>query len=134
MGYVNLLRRTYVTLCERYESPDQLIQPRDPKWWASRSTGGIVGLHGMSLFLAYLHWNGRFPNVSKSLFVIFAAILSVAAYFAQKKFVESDKALLHIREKLRTETKGDKGLRDLSIYFLQSASFIVFLVLLYSLD
>jgi hypothetical protein len=134
MGYISLLRVTYLTLYDKYERPGPLFSvfhPPDPAALASRATFGLVLIHVLIVSFAFVHLNGGLPLVSKLTIAGVAGAVGIFVALVLQRYVERGEELTETRRRLSAQGEGSKRARYLGVAVLRWSSFVVFLVLLY---
>jgi hypothetical protein len=127
MGYLQLLKLHYVTLCEKYARSERPYLARTPEFWASRSTTGLVFVHGFLALFLFVLFGGGLAQISRMSFVASGAALAVLAIYLQIQFVESADALKALREQLSAETTEERKARYLKVGVIRWSSFLVLL-------
>jgi hypothetical protein len=133
MGYLRQIRVLYVTLSDKYAKPGSMTAS-DPKGWAQWAVEGEVVGHVLILCLTAIHLFGPPPQLSKSQVFGGALVFGAAVVWLLRTSVFSESKIQPLRTELQEQPRADAAMRRFGVGTLRLVSFILLLVLLYSLD
>jgi hypothetical protein len=127
VGYIRVLRVTYLTLLDKYQHSSSFAS-ESPKWCAHRATLGLVLCPAAGITLAALRFFRKPIPPDQLTFVVGGAVLAVTCMYAQMWFVERDQYLQELRVQFSRESPDETAERHQKVTRWCIGSFAVLVI------